>query len=394
MYTNRDDPPIHHEQFFRTSTDLLCVLHRDGRFIRANRVFRDVLGYPEETLVGAELTTIVHPEGAARLREFFGSSEEGDALLRFEARFVHRDLTYRKLAFSLRRVAGEAAVYGMGREVPDEEPWDERRRRQQLLRKMQETARVGGWEVDCRTMEMYWTDETYRMHEVPPGYVPVVEQGIAFYAPESRQAIIDAWTACVKEGRPYDMQLQIITAKGRRLWVRTVAEPVIEDGEVVRIIGAFHDIEEFKIRELELEDKLAIIEQQRSAIHQLSAPIIQVWDGVLALPVVGGFDRDRAGEITARLLEAVVRTCARYAILDLTGVDAVDEVTADHLVRILRALQLLGAEGLVTGVRPAVAQTMTSLGAGFAGARTLGNLRDAIKLCMRERTAPRSTPAR
>ena len=89
-----------------------------------------------------------------------------------------------------------------------------------------------------------------------------------------------------------------------------------------------------------------------------------------------------AAEITERLLVAVVATGARYAILDLTGVEAVDEGTADHLVRILRAIQLLGAQGLVTGIRPAVAETLTSLGAGFGGARTLSNLREALEVCM------------
>ncbi len=100
---------------------------------------------------------------------------------------------------------------------------------------------------------------------------------------------------------------------------------MIEDGKVVRLIGAFQDIDSFKRREIELEEKLAIINEQRSAIRALSAPIIQVWDRVLALPVVGTLDEERAAEITGRLLDAVVNHKAKYAILDLTGVETVDE---------------------------------------------------------------------
>ena len=389
MSSVQEEAPLRYDYFFETSGDLLCVLNGKGRVLRANRAFWHVLGRPEGALVGEDFASLVHPEDAGPLRELLGSTERGEALLRFDGRFIHRDGNEVMLTFSVRRAAGEEEVYATGREV-GEEPAHERRRRWQLFQKMQETARVGGWEVDCTTLEQYWTEETYRIHEVPLSFVPVVENGIAFYAPEDIPVISAAFGACMNEGKPYDLELQIITATGRRLWVRTAGVPLIEGGKVVRVLGAFQNIDEFKRREIELEEKLAIIERQRSEIQALSAPIIQVWDDVLALPVVGALDRGRAEEITGRLLDAVVRSGTRYAILDLTGVESVDEVTADHVGRILRAIQLLGAEGLVTGIRPAVAQTLTSLGVGFEGVRTLSNLREAISVCMRERAAGRA----
>ncbi len=97
--------------------------------------------------------------------------------------FLHRDLSYRKLSFSLRRVAEDGAIYGAGREVLGHETGAEGRRRAEVLMKMQSTAMVGGWEIDCRTNVLYWTDETYRIHEVPPGFVPVVETALAFMRP-------------------------------------------------------------------------------------------------------------------------------------------------------------------------------------------------------------------
>jgi rsbT co-antagonist protein RsbR len=242
---------------------------------------------------------------------------------------------------------------------------------------------VGGWELDCRTNELYWTDETHRIHEVPPGFKPLLEGALNFYAPESIPVITNAVTECMK-GTPYHVELQLITATGRRLWVRAAGYPMLEDGKVVRLVGAFQDIDLFKRREVEVEEKLAIITAQRTAIRALSAPIIQVWDRVLALPVVGILDEERAEEITGRMLDAVASHAARYAILDLTGVETVDEGTANHLVKIIRAIQLLGAKSIVTGIRPAMAQMLVSLGAGFAGARTVSNLREAIKIAMRD----------
>ncbi|MDI1428501.1 PAS domain S-box protein [Polyangium sorediatum] len=382
METVLDVRALSYERFFQTSGDLLAVLDRGGRFVQANRAFRDVLGYVKEALLGQSFSRIVHPDDAAEVRAFFEGDGEGDATLRITKRLLHRDLGARAVTLSLRRVTEDKAIYVTGREVYAQESTDAARWREEVLQKMQATARVGGWEVDNRTRDLYWTEETYRIHEVPAGFRPVIETAIHFYTPEAIPVISAAVEGCMR-GEAYDLELQILTATGRRLWVRASGHPVFEDGKVIRLVGAFQDIDDFKRRELELQEKLAIIEAQRSAIHAMSAPIIQVWDGVLALPVVGTLDEARASEITARMLSAVVAHAATYAILDLTGVESVDEATADHVVRIIRSIQLLGAQSIVTGIRPAVAQTLISLGAGFAGARTVSNLRDAIKICMR-----------
>ncbi len=177
------------------------MLDPAGRFLHANEAFRDVLGYPESVLLGEGFAQVVHEDDAAEVRAFLEKSE-GDGSLRTIARFLHRDLTYRRLSLSLRRVAADAAIYGAGREVIDEEAGAERRRRDATLIKMQSTALVGGWEFDRRKNELYWTDETHRIHEVPPGYSPNVEEGINFYAPESVPTISEAFSACINEGSP------------------------------------------------------------------------------------------------------------------------------------------------------------------------------------------------
>lgn len=385
-----DAGALRYERFFQTSGDLLCVLDTAGRFVRANDAFHHVLGYPEATLLGVDLVSMVHPEDAAETRTFLHETGQGDGMVRVFARFLHRDLTYRKLSFSLRRVAEDAATYGAGREMMEQESVDQARRRTEVLQQTQATAMVGGWEIDCRTNELYWSDETFRIHEVPPGYKPIVETALAFYAPESVPIITNAVGDCMK-GKAYHVELELITAKGRRLWVRASGQPILEDGKVVRLVGAFQDIDLFKRREVEVEEKLAIINAQRTAIRALSAPIIQVWDRVLALPVVGTLDEERAEEITGRLLDAVAANAAKYAILDLTGVETVDEGTANHLVKIIRAIQLLGTKSIVTGIRPAMARTLVALGAGFAGAQTVSNLREAIKISMRDATVARTS---
>ena len=383
MATSFDTDAIQYERFFAASGDALCVLDLAGRFVRANEAFHEVLGYPESALLAEDFAGLLHPDDAAAVRLFLQDRGE-DGLLRVTARVRHADLTYRALAFSLRRVAAEAAIYAAGREPVEHVVDDEERRHTALLMMMQKTAQVGGWEVDCVTQESYWTDETFQIHEVPLGYRSSVETGIQSYAPEAIPLITAAVNDCFTEQKAYHLELQLITAKGGRVWVRTAGKPIMEDGKVVRLIGGFQNIDSFKRREIELEEKLAIIQEQRSAIRALSAPIIKVWDRVLALPVVGTLDQERATEITGRLLSAVVESAARYAILDLTGVETVDEGTAHHLVQIIKAIQLLGAKSIVTGIKPLMAQTLAALGEGFAGAQTVSNLREAIKISMRD----------
>lgn len=144
-----------------------------------------------------------------------------------------------------------------------------------------------------------------------------------------------------------------------------------------------NEVRERKQIEEDLRDKLALISKQKEDMLAMSSPILQIWDGVLALPVIGSLDSARAAEIMDKLLSAIVSSRARYAILDLTGVDQVDTTTAEHLLRIMRAVELLGATSVVTGIRPAVANTMSSLGVNLSGIVTLGNLKEGLTACMR-----------
>ena len=134
----------------------------------------------------------------------------------------------------------------------------------------------------------------------------------------------------------------------------------------------------------ELEAKLETIEMQQAAIRELSTPIIEVWTGVLCLPVVGVVDSQRSAEMTETLLEMIVSKQARTAIVDITGIDVMDTKTADHFIKMARAVRLLGAECVISGINPGIAQTLTHIGVDLTGVRTMRNLRDALQFHLRE----------
>ena len=132
-------------------------------------------------------------------------------------------------------------------------------------------AKFGGWSVDLISDIVYWSDEVCDIHEMPRGYTPVISEGFNFFAPEYRDAITKIFTDCAKSGIPFALEVQIITSKGRRVWVRTIGEALKDKkGNIIKVQGAFKDISEKKQYELALlesEEKYrALVEASQDAI--------------------------------------------------------------------------------------------------------------------------------
>lgn len=158
-------------------------------------------------------------------------------------------------------------------------------------------------------------------------------------------------------------------------------------------ICVFRDISERKKLEEDLaqrNEELArqmsenndLIERLRLAVDELSTPVLELWDDILALPVVGVVDTVRSARMMEKVLSEVVSRRCRSVIIDVTGVDVIDTSTADRFIRIARSIELLGAECVISGVQPAVAQTLTDLGVSFRGLTTQRNLKRALDFCV------------
>ena len=147
--------------------------------------------------------------------------------------------------------------------------------------------------------------------------------------------------------------------------------------DMIATLGA--EQEKARSYQQDLEGKLATIERQRIAIQELSTPIMEVWDGVLCVPVVGLMDTARSSEMTNTLLRAVVDKGAKCAIIDITGIDVMDTRTVDHFVRMAKAVRLLGSECVLTGMNPHIAQTCVHMGLDLSNVITHRNLRDALQ---------------
>ena len=170
-----------------------------------------------------------------------------------------------------------------------------------LLRRVEQVAGVGGWEIDLTTQDMSWTNEVYRIHEVPFDHPPDVEEGIQFYLPEARPRLRDALRQCREEGIPYDLELPFETAKGTRRWVRTRGERVVdENGTPVAVVGTLQDVTEWR----EMRERFR---EQRDLLQSINENVSE------------GIYRFRPGE-------GVVY--ANQALVDMFGYETADALKA------------------------------------------------------------------
>lgn len=258
------------ETQFRLLTDamsqIVWVMRADGTYTWFNQRWLDYTGLSMEESLGRGLTGLVHPDddlrGSRLLEQALASGEPCE----IEYRLRRADGVYRWMlcrALPQRDATGQTAQWlGTLTDI------DELKQAAELLEKdifmtriAGRVARLGGWTIDLPERVLTWSVENCLIHDVPPGYTPTLEEGIGYFLPEHRPIVIQHVEACVQHGTPYEFVLPKMTAKGRRIWVRSLGEAVRDaSGKIVRIQGAFQDISEQKAAEAHtraLETQLA-----------------------------------------------------------------------------------------------------------------------------------------
>ncbi|HST01836.1 MAG TPA: STAS domain-containing protein, partial [Usitatibacter sp.] len=140
----------------------------------------------------------------------------------------------------------------------------------------------------------------------------------------------------------------------------------------------------------------AVISRQQRELLELSTPVVALWDDILALPLIGTLDSGRTQVVMESLLERIVETGASLAIIDITGVPTVDTLVAQHLMKTVAAARLMGADCIISGIRPQIAQTIVHLGVDLSAVTTKASLADAFQVALNrvgarvERNAPKA----
>ncbi|MHB8114290.1 MAG: PAS domain S-box protein, partial [Bellilinea sp.] len=273
----------------------------DGRFLKINRSLVNILGYSEEELLKKTYQEITHPDDQDIQLSYTQQLLAGEIQnYQIEKRYFHKNgqIISAQVNMSLARDKNEKPLYLVSQYQDitlSQRMEEELRHSNDLLNITGEIAKIGGWEIHLETQTLSWTKEVYRIHEVDPATKPNVAEAIHFYAPEDRPVITAAVQDCIASGKPYDLELQLITAKGKRIWVRAQGAAERSDGKITRIYGAFQDITERKLA----EEKLRQSEERYRLISTVASDYMfssQIGaDGKLSLNWVAGAFEEIAG---------------------------------------------------------------------------------------------------
>ena len=258
------------ERKFRTLSDAspLGVYHTDaqGRCTYTNARWQSIFGLSFEQTLGEGWSSTLHPEDRSAVFAQWQRSAAAGLEFEMEYRVQRPDKTVRQVRSLARALCGDdGAITGFVGTVEDVTEARQAQRRlrdsEDFLDRTGRVAGVGGWELDLQDGTIEWSDQTCRIHDVEPGHRPTFAEAVSFYAPEGRAAIREAIERAIEERNPFDLELPMDTARGRRIWVRTVGEVAYADGRPVRAFGAFQDITRRHDAEVALHESNRLLRQ-------------------------------------------------------------------------------------------------------------------------------------
>jgi len=330
------------------------------RVIAWSGAARQMFGVGADGAVGREIAEIVGGDAAWWQRLF----DEGSARLKVDTRVVEWTAVHE---------AGEPEVLCYGQDVTDHTVRESLSQLEgTLLRAILDNLDIVVWAMEPDGVCTYHQGKGLAKIGASPG---------AFVGQNFREKYQSRGES------PFDRvfagELHFVEAESHGQWFQNWMIPMRgASGGVELLVALSLNVTEQRHSERALRERLAEIEAQQRTIRELSTPIIEVWDRVLTLPILGMVDATRAAEIMEGLLHAVTSKRARFAILDLTGVREIDTATAGHLLGLVRAIRLLGAEGVVTGIHPNIAQTIVELGVELPNLIVHATLRGALGYCI------------
>ena len=240
------------------SKDAILSMDAMGLVTSWNAGAEKMFGYSAQEILGQYFSRLFPPEKLLEEDYLFGKLCMGQSIKNFETFRMHRDGQLIPVSISMSPLYSEAGEFiGASKILSDisEQKLSQEKlaHSNALLEESQQVAKVGGWSFNVLTGQLYWTAETYRIHETSPQeFNPTVEAGVNFFLPESRQKVKLALKAAFEDKVAYDLELESYTTKGRLISVRTTGSPTLEGGKVVRLSGIFQDITERKRYEREL----------------------------------------------------------------------------------------------------------------------------------------------
>lgn len=258
------------ERKFRTLSDAspVGVFHTDanGLCSYTNARWQSIFGLSLEQSLSEGWSSNLHPDDRPAVFAEWQRTAAAGLEFAMEFRVQRPDTTVRQVRSLARAVLGDnGSISGFVGTVEDV---TEARAREARLRDSEafldrtgRVAGIGGWEVNLLDSTLTWSDQTCRIHDLEPGHQPTVEEALGFYPPEVRDTITHAFELATTVGTPYDLELPLVTAQGRPIWVRTIGEVTFDNGRALRAFGTFQDITWRHDAEIALRDSNRLLRQ-------------------------------------------------------------------------------------------------------------------------------------
>ncbi|MGK3967471.1 PAS domain S-box protein [Sorangium sp. So ce118] len=401
-------------RFFELSVDLVGTAGFDGYFKRIGQAWERTLGFSREEILAIPFIDLVHPEDRERTLAESARSFSGNGSVTFTNRYRCRDGSYRWIEWNSALHREAELVYFVARDITD------RKRAEESLVAAESRFRAAiEGSLDAFFVLRCAFDEAGEIEDfvfteanqnaidgLRRPREEIIGRRFTEVVPAARSlGRLEAYARAYRTGERILEERESRSPGYEGRWLQNQIIPLV-DGVAI----AVRDITPSKRLEAELREALqrrevyaeeleqkhrllaeenaerqraeAVMRQQRETMLAMSTPIIQAWEGILVLPIIGTVETARAAHLMERLLAEIVRTGARFAVLDLTGVSAVDAATVAHLLALVRAASLLGSSCLVSGVSPAIARTMTEIGGAEGAFRTFGLLQNALKYAL------------
>jgi len=228
---------------FNAVEDAICIIDNDQRIVRCNKAMQKFSENENESIIGKFCYEVVHgtehPLLECPIRKMQQTHQRESAEVQESGQWL--DVTVDPLFSPEKQISGAVHIVRniTGRKLTEEAL----KANYSLLRTAGSTAKFGGWKLNLSKKKVTWSDEVATIHEMPAGYSPSLEEGINYYAPEWRDTITNAIKSCADLGTAFDEELELVTAKGNRIWVRATGEAVRDKiGNIDKIQGSFQDI--------------------------------------------------------------------------------------------------------------------------------------------------------
>lgn len=379
------------EERFRTLIESLRVgilIHQQGQFRYANPAAVELTGYSPDELLDLTFEQLIHPDYLALVQERASRRYEGKLVPeRYDVKIIRKNGEERWVDINNRMIDFDRikSIIVTALDITEHKHMEDvLRSRERQFRTLIENIVVATW-IHRGDRFLYANGAAERLF----GYQPHEFYGKNFLDiihPEDR-ALVHARAMARQRGEdaPNDYEVRVLNKHGDTLWVILSANQIEFEGQPAIVVTAFDVTERKRAEEERASWQEEIIHAQRAALRELSTPLMPLDDHLVALPIVGNIDTGRAQQIMETLLNGVAEYQASIAILDITGVPVIDTQVANALIHAAQAVRLLGAQVILTGIGPAMAQTLVSLGADLSGVVTLGTLQQGIRYAVRSR---------